>query len=228
MSQPRPSVILFDVNETLSDMEPMKQRFVDVGAPDTMFATWFAGVLRDGFALTLSGTPKPFAQVAASVLTTLFAPIEIDRPVPDAVDHIIAGFGGLGLHPDVVAGVNALAEAGFRLVTLTNGSVDVSAGLLERAGIRDRFEATLSVESEGPWKPAVSSYAHGVRACGLDPADAALVAVHPWDVHGAMRAGLRGIWLNRQGQDYPAIFSEPDITITALAELADALSAHAD
>ena len=29
----KPSIILFDVNETLSDMSPMGQRFVDVGAP---------------------------------------------------------------------------------------------------------------------------------------------------------------------------------------------------
>lgn len=29
----RPSVIVFDVNETLSDMSPMGARFADVGAP---------------------------------------------------------------------------------------------------------------------------------------------------------------------------------------------------
>ena len=30
---PRPEVIVFDVNETLSDLAPMAQRFEDVGAP---------------------------------------------------------------------------------------------------------------------------------------------------------------------------------------------------
>ncbi len=29
----RPELIVFDVNETLSDMSPMAQRFADVGAP---------------------------------------------------------------------------------------------------------------------------------------------------------------------------------------------------
>ena len=28
---PAPSVIVFDVNETLSDLEPMAQRFTDIG-----------------------------------------------------------------------------------------------------------------------------------------------------------------------------------------------------
>ena len=32
MSKP-PSVMIFDVNETLSDMAPLSKRFADVGAP---------------------------------------------------------------------------------------------------------------------------------------------------------------------------------------------------
>jgi 2-haloacid dehalogenase len=44
-------VLIFDVNETLSDMAPMAARFEDVGAPACLAKTWFAGLLRDGFAL---------------------------------------------------------------------------------------------------------------------------------------------------------------------------------
>lgn len=224
MMQRRPSVIIFDVNETLSDMSPLAQRFVDVGAPGAMFPTWFAGVLRDGFALTMTGTPKPFVEVASGVLAQALAPVELDRPMTEAIEHVIAGFGTLDVHPDVVDGVKALAAAGFRLVTLTNGSVDISSGLLERAGIRDRFEATLSVETGGPWKPAASAYAYALETCKITVDQAALVAVHPWDVHGAIRAGLTGVWLNRDDRSYPDRFTSPSLTVTALPELADAWS----
>ena len=44
----RPTILVFDVNETLSDMSPMGQRFEDVGAPEHLAKTWFAGLLRDG------------------------------------------------------------------------------------------------------------------------------------------------------------------------------------
>ena len=44
----RPSVVVFDFNETLSDMEPMAQRFAHVGAPEHLAELWFATVLRDG------------------------------------------------------------------------------------------------------------------------------------------------------------------------------------
>ncbi len=216
------SLILFDVNETLSDMSPLRDRFSDVGAPADLFDTWFAQTLRDGFALTLAGTPQPFVDVASGVLAQALTQYELDRSSEDAVQHVIGGFQSLDVHPDVVEGVRALADAGFRLVTLTNGSVDISAGLLERAGIRDAFEHTLSVEAEGPWKPAPSSYAYALDVCGVTAEQAALVAVHPWDVHGAQRAGLSGVWLNRSDADYPSRFDPPTLSIAALPELAAA------
>jgi 2-haloacid dehalogenase len=33
---PRPSVIVFDVDETLSDMAPLAGRFAEVGAPELL------------------------------------------------------------------------------------------------------------------------------------------------------------------------------------------------
>lgn len=53
--QPRPGVIVFDVNETLSDMTPMAGRFTEVGAPGLFATVWFTALLRDGFALAASG-----------------------------------------------------------------------------------------------------------------------------------------------------------------------------
>jgi 2-haloacid dehalogenase len=65
-----------------------------------------------------------------------------------------------------------------------HGSADVARGLLERAGLSDAFEALLSVEDAGAWKPDPRSYAHALDACGVPAAEAMLVAVHPRDVAG--------------------------------------------
>jgi 2-haloacid dehalogenase len=51
-----------------------------------------------------------------------------------------------------------------------------------------------------------------------------LVAVHPWDIHGAAKAGLKTAWLNRAGADYPSYFQSPDVTVGALTELPAALA----
>ncbi len=64
----RPSVIVFDVNETLSDMAPMGQRFADVGADPRLARLWFAALLRDGFALTVAGAREDFAVLGHTIL----------------------------------------------------------------------------------------------------------------------------------------------------------------
>ncbi|MEV8039760.1 haloacid dehalogenase type II [Arthrobacter sp. NPDC080082] len=217
------SVIVFDVNETLSDMSPMGGRFEEVGAPVELAPLWFASLLRDGFALAAAGSNQDFAAIGAAVLRELFAGAELNRPLDDAVQHVMDGFGSLGVHPDVPDGIRSLAAAGFRLVTLSNGSVRIAGKLLDDAGIRDSFEALLSVEDAPAWKPARASYEYAADSLGVEPGEMLLVAVHPWDIHGAARAGLRTAWLNRSGHGYPAHFEAPDITVAALTELPAAL-----
>jgi 2-haloacid dehalogenase len=220
-----PATIAFDVNETLSDLTSLGARFAEVGAPEAMLATWFAGVLRDGTALSVTGTPRPFADVARAGLDGLWPRVPGLRMRPSAAtDHILAGFAELDLHPDVAPGVRALAAAGHRLVTLSNGSPDTARGLLERAGLLDHFTALLSVADVGVWKPHRRVYDHAVTVCEVNPRELVLVAAHPWDLHGARQAGLRTVWLDRRRDVYPAVFDPPVIRIEALPELVDALA----
>lgn len=219
----RPSLLVFDVNETLSDMSTMSRRFEEVGAPGHLATSWFAGLLRDGFALTAVDASAPFAEVAAEALRVSLHGQPLDRDTDEAVRHVMGGIPELDVHPDVREGIEALAELGIRLVTLSNGSASVAETLLGRAGVRDCFEALLSVEDAGAWKPARQAYAHALTRCGVDPEDAMLVAVHPWDIDGAARAGLATAWVDRAGGPYPAYFSTPDLRPTSLVDLADRL-----
>jgi 2-haloacid dehalogenase len=215
----RPDVVVFDVNETLSDMAPLAQRFADVGAPEHLATTWFASVLRDGFALTSAQASAPFVMVASSVLAQVLGAAGVDD-LDSGVQHVMSGFSELEVHPDVPDGVRALRRAGLRLVTLTNGSVGITEGLLTRAGLREEFERLLSVEDAGAWKPAPASYAYAARTVGVAPGAMVLVAVHPWDIDGAHRAGLRTAWIDREGADYPSHLTPPDTRASGLVELA--------
>jgi 2-haloacid dehalogenase len=216
----RPRVIVFDVNETLSDMSPMAHRFAEVGAPAHLAATWFAALLRDGIALAAAGATAPMAEIGATLLRTKLSGHPLDRDVDAAVEHVMSGFTGLAVHRDVVDGVGQLSELGIRLVTLSNGSADIARGLLDRAGLADRFERLLSVEQAGIWKQAAGAYAYALAECGVAAPEAMLVAVHPWDVDGAARAGLATGWLNRSGEDSPDYFRRPDMAAASLTELA--------
>ncbi|WP_160669335.1 haloacid dehalogenase type II [Pseudarthrobacter sp. ATCC 49987] len=219
------SVVVFDVNETLSDMSPMGERFSEVGAPAELAKLWFATLLRDGFALAASGDNGSFAAIGSDILRGLLAGVELNRPLDAAVDHVMGGMNGLGVHPDVPDGIRALAAAGFRLITLSNGSARIAEQLFSKAGVRDAFELLLSVEGAPAWKTARASYEYAAAASGADLAGMLLVAVHPWDIHGAARAGLRTAWLNRTGGSYPSYFETLEFTVTALTELPAALAA---
>ncbi len=214
-----PLVIVLDVNETLSDMSPMAGRFAEVGAPAGLAQLWFTTLLRDGFALTAAGDNGRFADIGAEALRGLLTGTDLNRDLHQAVEHIMAGVASLALHPEVPDGVRALRRAGYRLITLTNGSATVAEKLFEPAGIRDAFEALLSVENAPAWKPAPAAYGYAAQASGTDPSQMLLVAVHPWDIHGAARAGLQTAWINRTGAPYPAYFTPPDHTVTALTGL---------
>ncbi|SDY04415.1 2-haloacid dehalogenase [Modestobacter sp. DSM 44400] len=220
----QPSVIVFDVNETLSDMSPMAQRFSDVGAPEHLAKLWFATLLRDGFALTAAGAQPTFAQLGVDALHTVLAGVDLDRDLDASVDHVMEGFSQLDVHPDVVDGIRALRGSGRRLVTLTNGSTQVSERLFSAAGIRDEFEALLSVDDAGMWKPARGSYEYAARTCDVPLSDMLLVAVHPWDIDGAARAGMSTAWINRTGGSYPDSFTAPELTATGLTDLATQLA----
>jgi hypothetical protein len=50
-----------------------------------------------------------------------------------------------------------------------------------------------------------------------------LVAVHPWDIDGAARAGMVTAWINRTGAPYPTYFTEPRYRISTLDQLAERL-----
>lgn len=215
-----PSVVVFDVNETLSDLEPLGRRFEEIGAPGSLAPLWFASVLRDGFALTAAGGTARFAEIGAELLRALLPPsVDAER----AVGHVLGAFMGLGLHPDVVPGIRALRAAGLRVVTMSNGSASVAEALLEGSGVRDEVEHLLSVEEAGVWKPAAGAYRFVAERCDVAVEDLVMVAVHPWDIDGAARAGLRTAWVDRDGRPYPSYATAPTWTVSSIEELAGVL-----
>jgi 2-haloacid dehalogenase len=213
-----PDIIVFDVNETLSDMGPLARAFSASGAPEQLAAQWFATVLRDGFAVTATGGNVPFAQVAEDNLSRLLTDHGVPRP-EEGTKRIMEALHGLGVHPDVPAGVGDLARVA-ELITLSNGSSQAAETLLGAAGLLHHFSRLLSVEDATGWKPSRSAYDYAASNCGVEPSRMLLVAVHPWDIYGAGAAGLRTAWLNRSGSTYPGYFTKPDLEVHDLPALA--------
>lgn len=220
----RPTVLVFDVNETLSDLSPMGRSFEEVGAPPPLAKLWFASLLRDGFALTAAAASEPFSRISEGALRTVLAGVELTRSEDEAVEHVLEDFSQLRLHRDVADGVRDLGRAGYRLVTLSNGATTLAERLLDEGGVRGEFEHLLSVEDAGTWKPAAAAYEYAASVAGVDVTELLLVAAHPWDTDGAARAGASSAWVNRSGGPYPGHFTAPRLTVSSIQELPEALA----
>lgn len=218
----RPDLIVFDVNETLSDMAPLGDAFAQEGVPAGLARTWFAGILRDGFAVTAAGGNVAFSAIAQDSLHQLLGEHGVSEP-GDPVERIIGTVKSLDVHPDVGPGVEALRHVA-ELATLSNGAAQVAETLLERAGIRGYFSELLSVEDAPAWKPDRAAYEYAAERCRREPDRILLVAVHPWDIHGAHQMGLRTAWINRTEAEYPGYFSPPDLKSPNLMALANQLA----
>lgn len=217
----RPTVIAFDVIETLFPLEPLRQRLVDAGQPGHLLEVWFNRLLRDAVVLVATDGYRPFGEIAASALKAT-APEPLDD---ETIGTILTGFAELDPHPDVAPAMQRASEAGIRMVTLTNGSVRNTTALLQRAGVDRHIEQVLSVDDVRRWKPAPQIYHHAATSTGVPPDRVALVAAHAWDTHGAHNAGLTTGWVARLEGQFPAVFSPPDVTGDDLVEVVDALLA---
>ncbi|MGI8625308.1 MAG: haloacid dehalogenase type II [Geodermatophilaceae bacterium] len=217
---PPAPLVVFDVNETLSDLGPLADAFLAVGAPGHLVEHWFSSVLRDGFALSIAGLCPNFADLGRGVLAGLLAGHPLNVQPGEAVEQIMSAFADLPVHPDVADGIRDLHEAGLRICTLSNGGTAFADAMLTQAGVRDLVDPLLSVQDAGAWKPVPRAYRYAAEATEVAAGDLMLVAVHPWDCDGALRAGLRAAWIDRTGAPYPSMFTRPDLTATSIPDLA--------
>jgi 2-haloacid dehalogenase len=173
--------------------------------------------------LTAAGTYPAVGDVASGALPAVLASHGVDKA--DAVDLVLAGFAELPGASGRFARLHRIHAAGIRLVTLTNGATAISDRMLDGAGVLPLLEHRLSVEVPKRWKPHPDAYRYAAEVCGVELAAMALVAVHPWDVDGAHRAGLTGVWVDLRKTPYPPAFLPPDLQVPDLETLADMLTA---
>ncbi len=124
---------------------------------------------------------------------------------------------------DAAPALDAL-RADHALALVTNGASCLQREKLAASGLGDRFDAIVVSGDVGRGKPDPAIFAHALRALGAEPADAVMVGDSlEKDVDGALAAGLRALWLNRDGKPRPA--DRRDLReIASLGELPAALA----
>ncbi|MGI9237266.1 MAG: HAD family hydrolase [Woeseiaceae bacterium] len=124
------------------------------------------------------------------------------------------------LFPEARPALVALRQQ-FVLIAVTNGNAN-----LEKIGIRDLFDGVVSAAMAGAAKPDRAIFDMAVAVGGASAAETLHVGDHPlYDVHGARDAGLRAVWVNRNSDEWPDEYHQPDAEVQNIGELHELLNA---
>jgi 2-haloacid dehalogenase len=218
-------LIVFDVNETLLDLDTMEPVFERIFGDRSAMRLWFANLILYSAALTVAGQYVPFTDIGSSVMKMLADTRGIkidDRDKKELTDK----FSTMPPHPEVPAALRKLRSAGFRLFTLTDNLLDVQTRQLEHGGIVDLFERRFSADGVKHHKPSREAYAYAEKELDVQPSQLCLIACHTWDTLGAVAAGWEGALIKRVGNDVLGVGPQPHIVGNDLDDVADQLIAR--
>jgi len=140
-----------------------------------------------------------------------------------AVAEFMNVYENLQPYEDAVDGLKQLGEQ-YSLVALSNGEQHYLEHLaVNNIGIE--FDAVISVEKVGAFKPHPSVYRTAARLLEKEPGDIMMVAAHSFDIMGARACGYRGAYVNRYGLPTEDSPYQPDFEVNDFIQLADKLRA---
>ena len=100
---------------------------------------------------------------------------------------------------EVPAMLASLKSNGFSTAILSNGSPDMLDGAVRSAGLSDRLDAVLSVQSIGVFEPDIQVYDMVGAHFGCAKNQVLFVSSNGWDAAAASRYGFTTAWVNRAG-----------------------------
>jgi 2-haloacid dehalogenase len=219
----RPVAAVFGVFETIFPLEGLRPRLASLEL-DRELDVFFARVLRDALALDATGTFAPFREIASGTLEVLCAQRGL-TPDRAAIETVLDGFRTLDPHPDVRPAMERLRRAGIAIATLSNGGMEATRLMLERAGLLPLVSRVLGTDGVCRYEPAREVYLHASGALGLPPGRVAMISVHAWGLEGARRAGLVTAWASRLEKRYHPAMSPADVSGPDLVSVAERLAA---
>jgi len=193
-----PDVLVFDVAESLLDLQSLRPTFQRIFGDGAFVDDWFGETILYSETETLTNTFVPFSQLAAGVLRMLGRIHNISINDTD-VAELSKGLASLPPHPDVPDSLRKLKAAGYRLATLTDSPANPGQGPLQATGLADLFERQFTAETVRRYKPARETYQMVAQAMGTPLSELCMIASHPWDLIGARTAGCSAALIARPG-----------------------------
>lgn len=215
-------VLVFDVNETLLDMTPLKKSINTLLDEEQGFRIWFGMLLHYSTVSNNINEYYNFTTIAAATLE--MTAISLHKKVTaESIKETLSVIKSLQTYPDVIKGLQLLKENGFRLITLTNSPDSALKEQLKNSNLTDYFEQTLSIDAIEKYKPAAETYLWAAKKLAVQPQEMLMIAAHGWDLAGASHAGLATGFIAREGQSLYTLSSKPNFEANDILAMAEQL-----
>jgi 2-haloacid dehalogenase len=210
---------VFDAYGTLFDFASAARRCRDVLGDnvDTVSALWRDKQIQYTWLRAAQGRHADFWQVTGEGLDFTLETLGLDQA--GLRERLMSLYLTLEPFPEVRDVLGQLKRAGMKTAILSNGSPRMLEALVSAAKLGELFDAVLSVEEVGAFKPHPKVYQLACDRLQVAAASIAFQSSNAWDAHAASAFGMRVVWCNRYGQRRERLPGAPDREVKSLAEL---------
>lgn len=223
MAVPLPGIemCVFDAYGTLFDFNSAVARHRRAVGPsaDALSELWRTKQIQYTWLRNAMGTYAPFWQVTGEALDHCLAAHRIADPA--ARERLMGAYLALEPFPEAPGMLACLTRASMRTAILSNGNSGMLDPMVTASGLANHFEAVLSVDEAGVFKPDPRVYRLVEARCGVTPDKVCFLSSNCWDAHGAARFGFRTVWVNRTGAPNDNLPGTLSAEIRDLSELPD-------
>lgn len=210
---------IFDAYGTLFDHASAAMRHAGTlkGKMEPLAQLWRQKQVQYTWLRGLQQRHADFWQVTADALDFALENLEID----DAAlrEQLLQTYLTLDAFTDVAPAIGKIREMGVRTAILSNGTPAMLEAAVRSAGLGDQFEAVISIEEAGAFKPHPRVYELALERLRLERGKILFLSSNGWDAYAASAFGMRVAWCNRYGQVTERLPGKPDFEIRTLAEL---------
>ncbi len=204
---------VFDAYGTLFDVHSAVHRHAEaIGAPaEAMSRTWRLKQLEYSWTRSLMRRHSDFWNITGDALD--YAMRSVGLVDADLRETLMQAYLRLDAYPEVPEILRRLRARGLRTAVLSNGSPAMLDAAVRSAGLDALFDATLSIEEVGIYKPDPRIYQLAVDALGVAASEISFQSSNVWDAAGAASFGFRVVWINRTQQplEYDWVLKAPEI-----------------
>lgn len=217
--------ITFDSYSTIVDVDAVERALSEyVATPESISKLWRSRSLMYTMVGNAIGRYQPFYELNRAAMQYALTVHGITL-TKEQEESVLAVYHELDVFDDVRAGMQRLRDAGYPLYVVSNGNPEMLATMVDHAGIGDLVDDTVSAEEVRTFKPDAAIYRHAAARTGTPIDRIAHVSAGWFDVHGAIHAGMQGVWVNRDEVPWEPFGPAPDLTVASFHDLADALGA---